>query len=117
MALTTITDKNFAKIIADAQDKPVMIDFWAKWCGPCQMIAPVIEAIAEERTDVLIGKVDVDSNAELSFKYQIRSIPTVVVLYKDEVIEKKVGGTSSANYNAMIDTAIKKIEERKKQEV
>lgn len=104
MALT-ITDANFAETIAAAGDKPVMIDFWAEWCGPCKMIGPIIEEISEERSDVVVGKVDVDTNPELSFKYKVRSIPTVIVLKNGEVVEKKVGGTSKANYILMLDSA------------
>ncbi len=99
-----ITDKNFAEI--SATDKPIMIDFWADWCGPCKMIAPVIESLAEEREDVIIGKVNVDTNPELSFKYGIRSIPTVIVLKEGHIVEKKVGGTSRANYSAMLDAGL-----------
>lgn len=106
MALT-ITDANFDEIIAT--DKPVLIDFWAEWCGPCKMIGPVIEAIGEERDDVVVGKVDVDTNPELSFKYKIRSIPTVIVLHKGEVVEKKVGGASKANYEAMLNKALENV--------
>ena len=103
MALT-ITDANFAEVTAT--EKPVMIDFWAEWCGPCKMISPIIEQIAAEREDVVVGKVDVDNNPELSFKYKIRSIPTVIVVKNGEVIERKVGGTSKANYEKMLDSAL-----------
>ena len=103
MALT-ITDANFDEITAT--DKPVMIDFWAEWCGPCKMIGPIIEQISQERDDVVIGKVDVDNNPELSFKYKIRSIPTVLVFKNGEVVAKKVGGTSKANYEAMLAEAL-----------
>lgn len=102
MALA-ITDANFEEIIAT--DKPVLIDFWAEWCGPCKMIGPIIEQISQERDDVVVGKVDVDNNPELSFKYKIRSIPTVLVVKNGEVVAKKVGGTTKAAYEAMLEEA------------
>ncbi|MFK7948680.1 MAG: thioredoxin [Saprospiraceae bacterium] len=102
MALT-ITDVNFEEIIAT--NKPILIDFWAEWCGPCKMIGPIIEQISQERNDVVVGKVDVDNNPNLSFKYKIRSIPTVIVIKNGEVVAKKVGGTTKANYEAMLAEA------------
>jgi len=99
-----ITDANFEEIIAT--DKPVLIDFWAEWCGPCKMIGPIIEELAAERKDAVIGKVDVDNNPELSFKYKVRSIPTVLVLKNGEIVEKKVGGTTKAAYSAMLNSAV-----------
>jgi len=99
-----ITDANFEEIIAT--DKPVLIDFWAEWCGPCKMIGPIIEELATERDDVVVGKVDVDNNPNLSFKYKVRSIPTVLVLKNGEIVEKKVGGTTKATYEAMLNNAV-----------
>jgi thioredoxin 1 len=98
-----ITDKNFAEVIENAGNKPVMIDFWAEWCGPCKMISPVIEAIAEERTDAIVGKVDVDKNPNLSFEFQVRSIPTIIVLKKGKVVARQVGGNSRDFFEKMLD--------------
>jgi thioredoxin 1 len=104
MALQKITDANFEKMTATS--KPVMIDFWAAWCGPCLMIAPVIEAIAEKRTEAVVGKLNVDENPAIATKYGIRSIPTVIVLKNGVVVDKIVGGSSMAKYEAMIDKAL-----------
>jgi len=84
------TDTNFEEIINT--DKPVLVDFWAEWCGPCRMIGPVVEELATEyEGKALIAKVDVDSNPNLSIKYGIRSIPALMIFKNGTVVEKMVG--------------------------
>lgn len=85
-----ITDENFEGIVSGA-DKPVLIDFYADWCGPCQMLAPIISEIAETRDDIIVGKVNVDENPLLSAKFGVMSIPMLVVIKGGEVIAQKVG--------------------------
>ena len=90
-----ITNNNLDELIASG--KPVVIDFWAEWCGPCRMLTPVIEELAGEyENDVLIGKCNVDDNNEVSMKYGIRNIPTVIFLKGGEVVDKQVGACSKA---------------------
>ena len=85
-----VTDQNFEEIINS--DKPVMIDFWAEWCGPCKMIGPVVEELASEyEGKAIIGKVDVDSNPGVSAKFGIRSIPTLLFFKNGEIVDKQVG--------------------------
>jgi thioredoxin 1 len=88
------TDANFKEEVLDKEGVAV-IDFWAEWCGPCRVIAPVIEELAKEYDGkVKVGKLDVDHNPEVSYKYNIRSIPTILVLKNGEVVDRHVGTTT-----------------------
>lgn len=90
MALT-LTDNNYETEVLKS-DKLVMIDFWATWCGPCIALAPTVEAISKEyEGKVVVGKVDVDSNPDLSVKYGIRNIPTILFVKNGQVVDKQVG--------------------------
>lgn len=101
-----ITDANFEELVVNS-DKPVMIDFWAVWCGPCRMIAPIVEEMTTEYDGkAVIGKVDVDSNPNIAMKYGIRNIPTVLFVKGGEVVDKQVGAAPKQAFTAKLDALL-----------
>jgi thioredoxin 1 len=93
-----INDTNFEELVLKA-DKPVIIDFWAEWCGPCRIIGPIINEISEDYKDrAIVGKVDVDSNPNIAARFGIRNIPTVLFFKNGVVADKQVGAVPKANF-------------------
>lgn len=98
-----ITDSTFEEAVLNS-DKPVLVDFWAAWCGPCRMVGPVIEEIAGEyEGKAIVGKVDVDANQEFAAKYGVRNIPTVLMFKGGEVVGRQVGVAPKNVYTEAID--------------
>lgn len=96
MSVLKITNKNFEEEVLNS-DKPVIIDFYADWCGPCKMMSPIIDSIAEENKELKVGKVNVDEAQELAIKYNIMSIPTIIIFKNGNEYKKIVGVTSKEN--------------------
>ena len=90
MSVVHITSENFEELVLKSEKK-VLLDFWATWCGPCRMIAPAVEAIAEEYTSITVGKIDVDSEMALATKFGITSIPTLIVIENGQVVNQAMG--------------------------
>ena len=98
-----ITDANFEEVVLNS-DKPVLVDFWAAWCGPCRMVGPLVEQIATEFGDTaVVGKVDVDNNPGVAARYGIRNIPTVLFLKGGEVVDKQVGAAPKNVYEGKLN--------------
>ncbi len=104
-AITNVTDTNFQAEVLEA-DTPVLVDFWAPWCGPCRMVAPVLEEIAGEREDLRIVKLNVDDNQQTAATYQVMSIPTLILFNNGQVATKIIGAKRKAALLAEIEPAL-----------
>jgi thioredoxin len=102
MSVLKITKDNFEKEVIQS-DKPVLLDFWAPWCGPCRMVGPVIDEIASEKTDAKVCKINVDDEPELAAKFSVMSIPTLAVVKNGEVVNTSVGVKPKASILSMLN--------------
>ena len=102
MSAIQVSKENFQEIVLNAEKK-VLLDFWAPWCGPCRMVLPVVEEIAEERDDIVVGKVNVDEQPELANKYGVMTIPTLIVFENGEELQRSVGAKNKKAILNMVD--------------
>jgi len=101
-----ITDANFEETVLKS-DKPVLVDFWAEWCGPCRMLGPIIEELSSDYDGkAIIGKVDVDSNQQFAAQYGVRNIPTVLIFKDGELVNRQVGVSQKNVYSEYIDALL-----------
>ncbi len=105
MAVNIVKSENFEEILK--REKAILLDFWATWCGPCQMIAPIVEEIAAENTDIYVGKVNVDEEGELSAAFGIESIPTLALIKEQKIIGTVIGYRSKEELNSIIKDYLK----------
>ena len=101
MSVLSVNKNNFESV--KNSDKPVLLDFYAEWCGPCRMVSPLVDEIAEERDDIVVGKVNVDAEAELASEFGVFSIPTLVVLKDGKVVNQSVGALPKARILALLE--------------
>lgn len=101
MSVVTITSENFETEVLQ-ESKPVLLDFWATWCGPCRMVSPIIDEIAEERRDVKVGKVNVDEQGALAQRFGVMSIPTLIVMQNGKLVDKAIGAMPKENILALL---------------
>jgi|TARA_B110000914_G_scaffold225420_1_gene246075 thioredoxin 1 len=101
-----INDANFDEIVLKST-KPVMVDFWAEWCGPCRMLGPIIEEVSKDfEGKAVVGKLDVDANQEFAAKYGVRNIPTVLIFDKGELVNRQVGVSPKKVYSESLDALL-----------
>ncbi len=101
MTTKNVTDENFETEVLKSE-KPVLVDFWAEWCGPCKQIAPILSEISQEMQDVVIAKLNIDNSPNRPSQFGIRGIPTMLLFKKGEVVAQKVGATTKSNIVAWI---------------
>lgn len=102
MSVVNINQSNFEAEVLNA-DKKVLVDFWAPWCGPCRMVSPIVDAIADERDDIKVGKINVDDEEELAVRFGIMSIPTLLVFEGGKIINSAIGARSKEDILKMLD--------------
>ena len=101
MSVININKNNFQEEVMHS-DKPVLLDFWASWCGPCRMVSPIVDELAAERGDIKVGKINVDEQPELAAQFGVMSIPTLVVMKNGQVVNQAIGARPKAQILAML---------------
>ena len=101
MSAVNINQDNFLSEVLNAEE-PVLLDFWAPWCGPCRMVVPIVEEIAAERSDIKVGKINVDEQPELASRFGVMSIPTLVVMKNGKIMNQAIGARSKRDILAML---------------
>lgn len=101
MSVITITNSNFNEEVLKSE-KPVLLDFWASWCGPCRMVSPMLDEIAEENAEIKVGKINVDEQPELAEAFQVMSIPTLVVMKNGQAVNRAMGARPKNQILAML---------------